>query len=175
MNRDTKRRARQTGRSGELVSFAGVPRIVMDTRKYRALSAPAKVLLFELCRQFRGSNNGNLCAAWGAVKDRGCGAHTTIQKATDELLRAGMIEKTEQGGRHRPNLFALTWRAIDDCGMRASFSQTHTPSGLWKDSQPSVTPSRSLSQSPEIEKPYPRNRQSLPAKQADWPILERAS
>lgn len=175
MNRDTKRRARQTGRSGELVSFAGVPRVVMDTRKYRALSAPAKVLLFELCRQFRGSNNGNLCTAWGVVKDRGCGAHTTVQKATDELLRAGMIEKTEQGGRHRPNLFALTWRAIDNCGTWASFSPTRAPSALWKDSHASVPPPPFLSQSPEIEKPYPENRQSLLTKRADWPILGRAS
>lgn len=175
MSRDTKRRARQAGRSSEVGGFAGVPRSVMDTRKYRALSAPAKVLLFELCRQFRGFNNGDLCTAWGVVKDRGCGAHTTVQKATNELLRAGMIEKTEQGGRHRPSLYALTWRAVDDCGTRASFSPTRTPSGSWKDSQASVTPPRSLSQSPEIEKPYPGNSQSLPAKQADWPILGCAS
>jgi hypothetical protein len=168
-------RLKARGRKDEAVSFAGVPRAVMDTRKYRDLSAPAKALLFELCRQYNGSNNGNLCTAWGVVKDRGCGSHTTIQKATGELEMAGMIERTEQGGRHRPNLYALTWKAVDDCGKRVAFSPTRVPSGLWKDSQASEAAPPSVPQSPEIEKPCPRNRQPLPAKQVDQPFLRRLS
>lgn len=164
-----------TGRAEAKDSFAGVPRAVMDTRNYRSLSAPAKVLLFELCRQHSGFNNGNLCAAWGVVKDRGCGSHTTVQKAVKELLNAGMIELTEQGGRHRPNLYALTWRAWDDCGNKVSFSPTRVPSGSWKDSKSSEASQPTAQHSPETEKAYPRNRQVLPDKQADWSIPEGAT
>lgn len=168
MKHDAKRRERLKGRSGEIVSFAGVPREVMNTRKYRALSAPAKVLLFELCRQYCGSNNGNLCVAWGVVKDRGCGTHTTVQKAAKELENAGMIERTEQGGRHKPNLYALTWKAIDDCGVRVSFSPRSIPSGLWKDVQ---SPLPSVQQAPEIERPYPQDGHALTTKQVNRSFL----
>lgn len=171
-SKNAKRRMKVTGRAEAKESFAGVPRAVMNTRKYRLLSAPAKVQLFELCRQYNGFNNGDLCAAWSVVKDRGCGSHTTVQKATNELIRAGMIELTEKGGRHRPNLYALTWKAWDDCGIKVSFSPTRMPSGLWKDCEASQQTARHL---PEIENAYPRNRQGLPEKQADWPIPERAS
>lgn len=166
-SKNAKRRMKVTGRAEAKESFAGVPRAVMNTRKYRLLSAPAKVQLFELCRQYNGFNNGDLCAAWSVIKDRGCGSHTTVQKATNELIRAGMIEMTEQGGRHRPNLYALTWKAWDDCGIKVSFSPTRIPSGLWKDSeasQPTALPSL------KIDNAYPLNRQALPDKQVDRPI-----
>jgi hypothetical protein len=164
-SKNARRRTKVKGRAEARESFAGVPRAVMNTRKYRLLSAPAKVLLFELCRQHNGFNNGDLCAAWGIVKDRGCGSHTTVQKATNELTRVGMIEMTERGGRHRPNLYALTWKAWDDCGIKVSFSPTRSPSGLWKDSEASQPTER---HSLEIENAYPRNRQRLPDKQANW-------
>lgn len=171
--KNTRRRAKIKGRSEAKDSFAGVPRAVLNTHKYRLLSAPAKVLLFELCRQYNGFNNGNLCAAWGVVKDRGCGSHTTVQKAANELTRVGMIELTEQGGRHRPNLYALTWKPWDDCGPKVSFSSTRTPSGSWKDPPPVSQPA--AADFLETEKAYQQNRQRLPDKQADYPISERTS
>lgn len=171
-SKNARRRTKVKGRAEARESFAGVPRAVMNTRKYRLLSAPAKVLLFELCRQYKGANNGDLCTAWGVVKDRGCGSHTTVQKATNELIGAGMIELTEQGGRHRPNLYALTWKAWDDCGIKVSFSPTRIPSSLWKDSEASQPTARHL---PKIENAYLRNRQRLPDKEADWSISESVS
>lgn len=170
--KNAKKRTKVTGRAVERESFAGVPRSVMDTRKYRLLSTPAKALLFELCRQHNGYNNGNLCSAWGVVKNRGCGSHTTVQKATKELVGAGMIEMTEQGGRHRPNLYAVTWKAWDDCGNKVSFSPTRVPSGLWKDFQASEVSQPAVPNALKIEKACLRNRQILPDKQADWPIPE---
>jgi hypothetical protein len=153
--KNAERRMKVTGRAQAKDSFAGVPRAVMDTRKYRSLSAPAKVLLFELCRQYNGFNNGNLCTAWGTVKDRGCGSHTTVQKATKELMNAGMIEMTEQGGRHRPSLYAVTWKAWNDCGNKVSFSWTLVPSGLWRDTQESKASQPTVPHSLEVEKAYP--------------------
>ena len=171
LQKSTKQRLRLKGRRTELSSFAGVPRAVMDTQKYRKLSVHAKALLLELCRQHNGWNNGNLCAAWGIVKNRGCGSRNTIEKAAAELLAAGMIEKTEQGGRHRPNLYALTWRVWDDCGKKVSFSPTKLPSGLWKDSHTSVTDIRSVSGHPKNDLPTPRNGEPYPSTWGIRPVL----
>lgn len=124
-------RRKHKGRA-ESGSFFAWPRAVADSTAYRSASAPAVKLLNDLCFQFRGSNNGDLSAAWGAMKVRGWKSRDTLHKALSELLALGLIEKTRQGGKHLCSLYALTWLPIDECRGKLDVSATRVPSGLWK-------------------------------------------
>ena len=119
--------------------FFSLPHAVIDGEKYARLSGWSIRLLVDLCRQYNGHNNGDLCAAWSVMRKRGWRSPGTLHSATRELLEAGFIEQTQQGGRHRPNLYALTWHPIDECKDSATrmhkldVKPTRTASGLWHD------------------------------------------
>ncbi len=98
--------------------FAAFPQACWRHENYARLSPHAKALLHELHGQYRGDNNGDLCAAWGTVKHRGLGSRATVDKARDELERMGWTIQTRQGGKHRANLYALTFLDIDSCGNK---------------------------------------------------------
>ena len=95
--------------------FLAIPANLMETRKYRSLSSHARMLLIELLYEYRGSNNGDLSATWSRMCHRGFRSRSTLNKAIQELLGAGLIIKTRQGGRNQCSLYALTWRSIDEC------------------------------------------------------------
>ena len=132
MNRD---RRKHKGRS-ERGSFFAWPREVAESIAYVTASAHGKALLNDLCFQFRGSNNGDLSAAWAIMKVRGWKSRDTLTRALAELLERGLIEKTRQGGRHRCSLYALTWLPINECCGKLDVSATRVPSGLWKQPKP---------------------------------------
>ena len=91
----------------------------MDHADYRGLSGNAAKLLFELARQYRGHNNGDLTIAWKVLCERGFRSKATIDRARDELLRANLIRYTRQGRFLNPGgrcaLYALTWLCVDEC------------------------------------------------------------
>jgi hypothetical protein len=124
-------RWKHKGRS-ESGGFFKLPFAVMDSPNYRKLSGSAVKLLTALGRQYLGNNNGNLSAAWRIMQKRGWRSRDTLQRAIRELLDAGMIEKTRQGGMHECSLFALTWHAIDECDGKINVPATRVASGLWK-------------------------------------------
>jgi hypothetical protein len=78
--------------------FLAVPRHVIDSPQYVALSAYGVKLLFDLYAQFRGNNNGDLSAAWSLMKQRGWHSKGTLSRAVKELLAGGWIIVTRQGG-----------------------------------------------------------------------------
>lgn len=127
----TRQRWKHKGRS-DSGGFFRLPHAVMDSPNYRAASAKAIKLLADLGFQFRGSNNGDLSAAWGIMKARGWKSRDTRDRALRELLELGLIEKTRQGGLHWCSLYALTWLAIDECGGKLDVPPTTVASGLWK-------------------------------------------
>lgn len=128
MNRSRRKYKGRTDSGG----FFQLPHAVMDSPNFGALSGSAVKLLTALGRQYCGTNNGDLSAAWRIMKPHGWRSRDTLQRAQRELLEAGMIEKTRQGGLHKCNLFALTWRAVDDCGGKLEVPSTHVASGLWR-------------------------------------------
>lgn len=133
-----KSRAKATGRCDGRISFAGVPRAVMETRKYSQLSGWAVKLLLEFSFQFRGHNNGDLDARFSRVRSQGWRSSGTLAKALNELLGAGFIIKTRQGGKHKPCLYALAWLPIDECldqqrRHKLDCDPTITAPGTWKD------------------------------------------
>ena len=117
--------------------FLAIPHDVLRSEAYRALSPSAVKLLVDIASQFTGRNNGNLTASMSLMSDRGWRSTATLHRAKRELLRAGLIEQTRQGGMNMgPTLYAVTWNPIDACetkrGRRHDATPTKTPSNLWR-------------------------------------------
>ena len=131
----SRSRRKTTGRA-ESGGYFAQPHMVMTSPNYLALSAHAVKLLNDLGLQYRGANNGDLCAAWKIMQPRGWRSRDTLGRALAELLHFGMIEKTRQGGLNHCSLYALTWLAIDECRNKLDVPATRVASGLWKTPQP---------------------------------------
>jgi hypothetical protein len=116
-------------------SFLALPHRVLESANYLELSSKAVKLLIDICMQFRGANNGDLSTTWRLMKARGWRSRETLDTARDELLDAGMIEQTRQGGMHKCNLYAFTWQPIDECGGKLHVNPTKVASGLWAKSR----------------------------------------
>ena len=99
--------------------FVALPHCVLEHSDFASLSYNARALLLELALQYNGHNNGDLTAAWSIIGPRGWRSKTTLQKAINELLEKGFIIKTRDGWFQNPgarcNLYALTWKPIDEC------------------------------------------------------------
>ena len=125
-------RNKAKGRKDALSSFAGIPRIVMESEDYKNLSGNAVKLLNLFAYQYRGKNNGDLCAAWSIAKNHGCKSEPTLSRAKKELLAANLIMETRPGRFLNPGgrcaLYALTWQPIDECaGKDLIIGSTTTP------------------------------------------------
>jgi hypothetical protein len=129
MNR--RNRAKSKGRR-ESGNFTAIPHAVQESPNWRHCSGTAIKLLCELARQYRGHNNGDLCAALTILKPRGWSSPDTVTWALRELVHYGLIVLTRQGGLNRASLYAVTWLAIDDCGGKLDCEPTRVPGGEWK-------------------------------------------
>jgi hypothetical protein len=112
--------------------FFRMPVAVLDSPAYCGLTFKARSLLLDLGAQYRGNNNGDLAAPWSWMKARGWKSKDTLRRALTELLEAGMIEQTRQGGLHCPSLYAVTWLGINECGGKLDVPATSVQSGLWR-------------------------------------------
>lgn len=126
-------RRRHTGRK-ERGKFLMVPAEVLESPNFCGLSTKAKALVLDIGAKYNGHNNGDLAAPWSWMKQRGWRSKDTLQRAVHELLTAGMIELTRQGGMHGPNLYAFTWFAIDETRVVLDVPPTKVASGKWKHS-----------------------------------------
>lgn len=124
--------AKNTGRS-ETRSYTGIPHQLTDTRKYRSLSGNAKALMWDVASQYRGKNNGDLCLTFSVMKKMGWKSAATVYRAKEDLIKAGFIMVTRQGGRNCPTLYALTWYGIDECNGKLDIKPTQIAPGTWKD------------------------------------------
>lgn len=112
--------------------FFRLPVEVLDSPGYCGLSFKARALLLDMGAQFRGHNNGDFAAPWSWMKQRGWKSKDTMRRALLELLAAGFIELTRQGGLHCPSLYAVTWLPIDECGGKLDVKASAVPSHLWR-------------------------------------------
>lgn len=133
MNKN-RNRSKITGRR-ESGTFLALPTNILKSPQYAALSAQAVKLLVDIGAQYRGSNNGDLCATWKVMHGLGWKSRNTLGYAKSELLRAGFIEITRGGGLRFPTLYALTWRSVDECGGKLQVASSHVASNLWKESR----------------------------------------
>lgn len=125
------KRAKHKGRKGN-APFLHIPHYVLDSGAYRRLDGWSAKLLLDIAGQFKGYNNGDLNAVWSQMRNRGWRSKGTLHKALNTLLGAGLIEQTRQGGKNRCSLYAVTWRAIDECGGKLDVRPTKGPSNLYQ-------------------------------------------
>ena len=117
-------------------AFAGIPKECMSHENYCQLSPNAKVLLVEFCYQYNGHNNGDLSAAFSTLQKRGWRSKGTVSRAIKELRKAGWIVLTRQGGKNQCSLYALTFKAVDECKGKHDMPPTIIASGDWKKLNP---------------------------------------
>lgn len=109
-----------------------VPVQLIRHESWRLMTPWAHKLVADLSTQYSGYNNGYLCAAWTLLCKRGWKSRTTLAKAVAELEHYRVIERTQQGGRNRPNLFAFSFRRIDGIeGRPLDVRSTAAPSNVW--------------------------------------------
>jgi hypothetical protein len=113
-------------------SFCALPHHILESAEYASLSAQAVKLLLDFFAQFRGANNGDLCASWKTMQRRGWRSRDTLTRALRELLAAGFVLKTRQGGRRKPNLFGVSWLPINACGGKLDVAPTRIASNVWR-------------------------------------------
>lgn len=122
-------------------TFVAFPHALLDSAAFKSLSPAAVKLLLDLASQYRGTNNGDLALTFSTMRGRGWRSTATLNRAKRELLDAGLIELTRQGGlaqgRRIPSLYALTWQPINECKdgngrHKLDVSPTKVASGRWK-------------------------------------------
>lgn len=116
--------------------FVPLPHAVIRSEAYAQLNAQAVKLLNDLLAQYRGDNNGDLCAAWKLMHKRGWKSRDTLRKALAELKDKEWIIVARQGGKHMPSLYAITFYAINECGGKLDISPTLVPISLWRKNNP---------------------------------------
>lgn len=105
-------------------TFLALPHAVLEHQDFINLSSGAIKLLIDIAAQYRGYNNGDLCAAMSIMKNRGWKSKKMLKKSLDELIDRNIVILTRQGGRNNPSLFALTWKPIDECNGKLDIKCT---------------------------------------------------
>ncbi len=120
-------------------SFIPLPHRAIRSESCAKLTPYQAKLLLELVAQYRGNNNGDLCATWSLMRKRGFSSKDTLNKAIKGLLERDWIEISRRGGRNRAQLYALTFYAVDHCNGKLDIAATHTPKSLWRRHEPIAT------------------------------------
>ena len=118
-------------------SFVRIPHHVINHEHFRSLSPRATKLLIDLLAQYRGYNNGDLCAPLSLMRERGWNSSDQLHKAKNELIEKDVIIVTRQGGLNKCSLYAVTWFQIDECNGKLDVASSTTPPVNWKKRLPS--------------------------------------
>ena len=117
--------------------FVMFPCHVLDHENFRTLSPRATKLAIDIAAQYRGHNNGDLCAPLSLMRRRGWNSSDQLHKAKNELIERDVILVARQGGCNKANLYALTWFPIDECNGKLDVVSTKTAPVKWKTGLPS--------------------------------------
>ena len=136
MTSRNERRRRIKGRQ-TTSPFLMLPFHVLEHDRFRNLSPRATKLVIDIGSQYRGANNGDLCAPLSIMRGRGWTSSDQLHKAKRELIGKEVIILTRQGGLNKANLYALSWFQIDECNGKLDVAATALPPVAWKPSLPS--------------------------------------
>lgn len=125
------KRNRTTNRN-EAGSFLAVPHELLLSNAYKSLSSKAVKCLFDIYVEYKGNNNGDFSCTFKLMKERGWKSKSHLDNAKNELLEKGFIVLTRQGGRNRCNLYAVTWKPINECKGKLDRKENTIPLGYWK-------------------------------------------
>lgn len=132
----SSRRFKDAQAKRERGGFVALPYAVIRSQAFAGLGAHAVKLLCDLLSQYRGDNNGDLCAVWGVMHARGWRSRDTLERARCELLDGGWILISRQGGRHQATLYAVTFYAVDYCDGKLDMRPTGAPLSDWRKNEP---------------------------------------
>ena len=118
-------------------SFLQLPHHVLDHEVFKTLSKRATKLVIDIASQYRGHNNGDLCAPFSLMRKRGWNSSDQLEKAKKELIEKDVILVARQGGRNKANLYALTWFPINECNGKLDVAATNTAPVKWNKRLPS--------------------------------------
>jgi hypothetical protein len=111
------------GRGGNK-GHLGLPKEIIEHENFTKLSAYGN-------KQYRGMNNGDLCATWVFMVKRGWKSKDTLNNALRELEYYGLIVQTQAGGLNKPSLYALSWNRIDKADKSSEWKVGDRPVN-WK-------------------------------------------
>lgn len=137
-------------------AFVSVPLSVLNSRAYLDASPYSRMLLFDLLAQYRGDNNGDLCAAWKFMKPRGWRSEATLNGAKRQLLELELIVETRKGARpNKASLYALTWYALDHCSGKLDMKPQAFPRGAYRlrDPMPAIRIRNASLATPPVAEP----------------------
>lgn len=114
-----------------------IPVALLKHPNFYRMRGPAVKLVLDLGRQFAGNNNGWLCPAWELMRKVGWKSRDTLGMAILEAEHFRIIQKTRQGGKNNPNLYALTFWPIDKKdGDSLDVGPSLSPSNAWLEDRP---------------------------------------
>ena len=113
-------------------SFVMFPHDVMEHETFKLLSPRATKLLMDIASQYRGNNNGDLCAPFKLMKKRGWNSSDQLNRAKKELVSSGLVMVSRRGGLNKASLYALTWFSIDECNGKLDIRPTIVAPNNWK-------------------------------------------
>jgi len=133
MTSKNEQRRRNKGRQ-TTKSFVMFPHDVMEHETFMSLSPRATKLLMDIASQYRGNNNGDLCAPFKLMKKRGWNSSDQLNRAKKELVSSGLVMVSRQGGLNKASLYALTWFSIDECNGKLDIQSTTLAPNNWEKS-----------------------------------------
>ena len=113
-------------------AFIQFPTHMLKDIRLQQLSGRAHKALLYLASQYNGKNNGDLQAAWKLAKHAGWTSNGSLKRGVSELMEAGFVSLTRQGGRNHCSLYALTWFSIDACDGKLDVTATKVASNEWR-------------------------------------------
>lgn len=116
MGASQQKQQRAKQKNSDLGRWVRVPRCVVESLEYRALSYSARSLLFDIAVQTNGKNNGKLVACDSYLKPLGWTSNGTISKGLKELLASRILIQTRQGMKppySQAAWFAIGWLDLD--------------------------------------------------------------
>ena len=87
---------------------------IIDSVAWCALSWADQGLWIAMRRKLTGSNNGNIEATLGALRDAGFTSSASLSKSLRALLTVGLIAKTRQGGITHGSKLCSLYRFTDE-------------------------------------------------------------
>lgn len=125
----------------EAGGFVALPFALLRSSEFAALTPHGVKLLIDLLAQYNLRNNGDLSMSFEkTMRPRGWKSKDTLNKARQELVDAGLILLTRQGGLHRCSLYAVTFFSVDDCDGKLDVGATRAPPGGWRKNAATSTP-----------------------------------
>lgn len=103
--------ARNEHRKGALpYQFVPIPKLILASSEWQALSCSARVLALDLMGQYTGKNNGRLTPSYEVMRRCGWTSRSKLLRAKQALLKCSFAIRTRTG--HPPSTaewIAFTW------------------------------------------------------------------